>query len=239
MLLIPAAAMAAPASAAPDMVRYRIREGDTLFALARAHFRAIGDYHAVQKLNRIADPYRLPVGQTLTVPKALLRYRPIEARVLAWRGDVRILRGGRPVAAAVDTAVREGDLLQTGANAFVSLGLPDDSVVALPSQSRLRVARLRRYALIDAVEREFDVLSGRARGVVEPLKKPVDDFRFVTPSAVSAVRGTELRVAYDPATGRAATEVLEGHVAVRGGARSVTVDAGRGVVAGAGGPGDP
>ncbi|MET0365284.1 MAG: FecR domain-containing protein [Sphingobium sp.] len=239
ILFAAAAIVATPVSAAPDALRYQVRQGDNLFALARSYLRNIRDYRAVQRLNRVTDPYRLPVRQYLTVPKALLRFAPIEAHVLAWRGDVRITRGGRTVPTAVDAVVREGDMFQTGANAFVSLGLPDDSVIALPSQTQLRVARLRHYALNDVVERQFDVLSGRARGVVEPLKKAQDDFRFVTPSAVSAVRGTELRVAYDPTSQRGATEVLEGHVSVESGARAVMVDAGRGVVAGAGGPGEP
>ncbi|HEX7874377.1 MAG TPA: FecR domain-containing protein [Sphingobium sp.] len=234
-----APAAAPPVAASSDTIRYQVRQGDNLFALARSYLRNIGDYRAIQKLNRVSSPYQLPVSQYLTVPKSLLRFTPIEAHVLAWRGDVRITRGGRTVATAVDAVVREGDMLQTGANAFVSLGLPDDSVIALPSQSQLRVARLRQYVLNAIVERQFDVLSGRARGVVEPLKKAQDDFRFVTPSAVSAVRGTELRVAYDPTSQRGATEVLEGHVSVEGAARAVMVDAGRGVVAGAGGPGEP
>jgi hypothetical protein len=238
--LLFAAVPLAPASAAPaDLVRYEVRKGDNLFALARSYLRSLGDYRAVQTLNHIADPYQVPVGRTLLIPRSLLRFTPIEARVLAWRGDVRITHGGRTVATAVDAVVREGDAIETGANAFLSLGLPDDSVVALPSQSQLRIARLRQYVMMSAVEREFDILSGRARAVVTPLKKPEDQFRFVTPSAVSAVRGTELRVAYDPASKRAATEVLEGHVAVGGGGRDVMVDAGRGVVAGAGGPGEP
>ncbi|HEX7858278.1 MAG TPA: FecR domain-containing protein [Sphingobium sp.] len=240
LLLISVAVPVVPALAAPsDMVRYQVRQGDNLFALARAYFRNIDDYRIVQKLNRVANPYQLPVGQSLLIPRALLRYKPIEARVLAWRGDVRITHGGRPVTTAVDAVLREGDAIQTGANAFLSLGLPDDSVVALPSQSQLRVTRLRQYGMTNALERQFDIVSGRARAVVTPLKKPEDAFRFVTPSAVSAVRGTELRVAYDPAAKRGTTEVLEGHVAVDGSGRAVMVDAGRGVVAGAGGPGEP
>lgn len=226
------------AHAEPDTVRYQVRQGDNLFALARAYLRNIGDYRAVQRLNHVADPLAVPVGRSLTIPRALLRYKPIEAHVLAWRGDVRIVRGGQPAPLAIDAVVREGDAIETGANAFISLGLPDDSVVALPSQSQLRVARLRQYALAGAVERQFDVLAGRARAVVTPLKEQ-DRFRVVTPSAVSAVRGTELRVAWDPKAERGATEVLEGHVAVDGSSRAVMVDAGRGVVAGRDGPGEP
>lgn len=237
-IMATAPVLAAPA-AQPDAVSYQVRKGDNLFSLARAYLRSAGDYRAVQRLNHVADPHSLPVGRTLIVPRALLRFKPIEARVLAWRGDVRIMRAGRPAQVAVDAVVQEGDAIETGANAFLSLGLPDDSIVALPSQSQLRVARMRRYAMGDAVERQFDVVAGRARAVVTPLRKADDQFRVVTPSAVSAVRGTELRVAYDPKAARGATEVLDGHVAVAGGARSVMVDAGRGVVAGADGPGEP
>lgn len=226
-----AASPQAAANPKTDNVRYEVKAGDDLYGLARLYFRSITDYRTVQRLNRVADPHRIPVRRTLLIPKAVLRFKPLEARVIAFRGDVRIARGGVAQPGTVGAVVREGDAIQTGTNAFVSLGLPDDSVVSLPSRSEVRVARLRQWYLTNNIERLFELVTGRVRGLVEPLKKPGDDFRFATPSAVSAVRGTELRVVYDAATSRSATEVVKGHVGVSAGAEEAAVMAGSGVIA--------
>jgi hypothetical protein len=108
----------------------------------------------------------------------------------------------------------EGSSIQTGANAFISLGLPDGSVVTMPSQTNVNIGWLRRMPLTGTVERRFDVKAGRMRAVVTPMTDPRSSFRVTTPAAVSAVRGTEFRVSYDPALERGATEVLTGKVAV-------------------------
>lgn len=213
-----AALPAAPAMAAPvagasqpaDIVLYRMARGDNLYTLAEHHLRRPGDYLAVQRLNRIADPRRIPVGTVLRIPKALLRFTALEAQILAFRGAVSIRRDGAEVPIAVGTRTREGDELVTGTNGFVSLGLPDRSTVSLPSQSRVTVQRLRRFSLTGGVDRLFAIGAGRARTVVTPMDATKDDFRFSTPAAVSAVRGTEFRMAY--VEGRSTMEVLHGVV---------------------------
>lgn len=214
-LLFAVALQAAPASAQPAqepaIVLYQMREGDNLYVLAERHFRRTGDYAVVQRLNGIRDPRRIAIGRTLRIPKRLLRYEPVAARIISFRGNVRLHRDGRDLPVEPGMAVREGDELATGANSFVSLGLPDRSAVALPSQSRVRVDRLRRFSLTGAVERLFSVEQGRARAVVSPLDE-ADEFHVTTPISVSAVRGTEFRVRYAADAERAITETLSGEV---------------------------
>lgn len=221
--------LAFPAHAAEEMVRYDVRAGDNLFNLARDNFRNIGDYKRVQTLNRIVYPRRIPIHRILLIPRSLLRFDLLQARVITFRGDARLLHAGRFSAIGVGTMVQEGDEIVTGPGAFVSLSQPDASIVTLPTRSHVRVARLRKWALIDATDRVFQIVSGRVRGIVTPLKGPMDNFRFETPNAVSAVRGTELRVAYDPSSGRSTTEVLEGHVEVSNTQSKRLVDPGQGV----------
>ena len=214
-LLFAFALQAAPASAQPaeepEVVLYQMRKGDNLYALAERHFRRIGDYAVVQRLNDIRYPRRIAIGRTVRIPKRLLRYESVAARIISFRGNVRLHRDGRELPVSAGMVVREGDELATGANSFVSLGLPDRSAVALPSQSRVRVDRLRKFSLTGAVERRFSVEQGRARAVVSPLDE-TDEFHVTTPISVSAVRGTEFRVRYDAAAGRAITETLSGEV---------------------------
>ncbi|SBV35064.1 Peptidoglycan binding domain/FecR protein [uncultured Sphingopyxis sp.] len=207
--------LSAPAAAAAKRARepfilYRVAKGDNLYDLARRHLRHTGDFRNIQRLNRIEDPRRIRIGTLLRIPRHLLRFMPLEARILAHRGPVIIRRGGRDLPVAVGIAAKEGDELLTGTGGFVSIGLPDRSIVSLPSQSRVELHRLRRLSLTGALERLFVLKSGRARAIVTPMNRDKDDFRFSTPLAVSAVRGTEFRIAYDDR--RSTAEVLDGTV---------------------------
>ncbi|WP_114953925.1 FecR domain-containing protein [Sphingosinicella terrae] len=216
-----------------EMVAYTTKAGDNLYTLARRYFIRVHDYVEVQRLNRVANPYRLPTNRQLRIPRRLLRYEPLTARVAAFRGDVRVSRGGRVAPTAVGTVVGEGDSLLTGPNSFVTLRLADGSLVALPSQSRVLVRRLRRLLLTGEIEREFMLENGRARAVVTPMDETPGDFRVSTPVAISAVRGTEFRARYDADGRSGSTEVIEGEVGVSdpAGRASVSVTAGFGAVA--------
>ncbi|GGB89872.1 peptidoglycan-binding protein LysM [Novosphingobium endophyticum] len=246
LLLLPsigaaASPRAAPAAVPTDPVLYTTRAGDNLYTLARRYFTRIEDYVRVQRLNHVSDPYRLPVGRVLRIPRALLRFEPLTATVIAHRGPVAIRSGGQVRAVKAGSTVREGDQIVTANNAFVSLRLPDSSVVSLPSQSQVGVRRLRRILLTGGIERLFALERGRARAIVTPAANDDDSFRVSTPVAVSAVRGTEFRARYDEEAARAATEVLEGRVsvAVEGAEqKALTVAAGFGTVATASGTAD-
>lgn len=216
------------------VVVYSVREGDTLFALADRYFLKPGDAVTVQRINRIAEPRRIPVGFRLRVPWRLLRQEPIEARVRTFSGPVRIVTAGRSADATPGMTLGEGSDVETGANAFVTLDLPDGSAISLPSQSRVRIGLMRKTMLTGSVERRFDIQAGRARAVVTPMTDPHSSFRVSTPVAVSAVRGTEFRMGYDPEQNRATTEVIVGKVAVSSSdakAASMLVPAGFGAVA--------
>ena len=194
-----------------EVVLYPMREGDSLYELAQQHFRRIEDYAIVQRLNRIGNPRRIAIGRSIRIPKHLLRYEPVTAHIISFRGAVQLRRDGRLLTVSPGMAVHEGDELATAANSFVSMGLPDQSAVALPSQSRVTVRRLRKLSLTGAVERLFAVEQGRAKAIVSPLNE-ADEFRISTPISVSAVRGTEFRIRYDAAGKQAATETLSGEV---------------------------
>lgn len=223
---------AATAKNADTVVRYRVQKGDTLIDLAEQHFRRTADHMIVRRLNRLADPKRMQAHSIILIPKSLLRYEAVEAKVLTFRGNASVRQLGRSRRAFVGMTVAEGDVLSTPANASLSLGFPDKSVVTLPSQSQMRIERLRAQSLTNTVEREFQILDGQVRGAITPMTSPDDSLRFRTPNTVSAVRGTQLRVSYSPATMRSSTEVLEGRVEVgdADGKAVESLDAGFGLI---------
>ncbi|KQX19409.1 MULTISPECIES: FecR domain-containing protein [unclassified Sphingomonas] len=216
MFLVAAALLAAvPAHAQPaaePLFRYTVLPDDTLSGLAKA-FLVGGDYLEVQRLNKVADPRRLPIGSVLLIPDRLLRTVPVVAQVVAFRGAVTI--DGRQ--AELGSEVRQGMRVETGANASVAIAMPDGSSIALPSQSRIRVDKLRRILLTGGLDRNFKLEAGRSRSSVTPMKDPASNFRVTTPLSVAAVRGTDFRVGIDESGGTALTEVVGGTVGVEAG----------------------
>jgi hypothetical protein len=193
-----------------EPLRYRVREGDTLPSLGARYF-LNNDYRAVLRYNRIANPAQLTVGSTLLIPEEILRTEPIAAQVSSFRGNVQI--NGKQV--EVGSRVAENARVETGANAFLTISMPDGSSISLPSQSRIIVVHMRRILLTGMLDRDFRLEAGRSRSSVTPMTDPDSRFRVTTPLSVAAVRGTDFRVGVDPA-GRSLTEVVGGTVAVKG-----------------------
>ena len=224
------------AEQADTMTVYTVRDGDNLFSLATRYFNKIPDYREVQRLNHIADPYRIPVGTRIRIPTRILRQLRVAGAVVSARGQTLVVtaRNRRPL--SVGDRVSEGDRIVTGPNSFVTLRLEDGTLVNLPSRSITAVRMLRRTLLTGRVERLFWLEEGRINASVQKILDK-QNFRIETPVSVSAVRGTEYRVSFDMDNRKASTEVLEGIVAVQGGDKGAAAAAriGEGIIAGPGG----
>lgn len=230
LALLAVQAPAAPPASSGE-IRYTVKRGDTLIGLAARGFKREGDYRVAQQRNRIANPRRLRPGSILHIPIGILRVQPIDAKVIAFRGGATVAG----TAARVGMPVRQGNLLATGADAFLTIELADGSLLTLPSRSTVKVAELHRILLTSTIIKRFDLVTGRTETEVPKAVQPSDRFEVRTPVSVAAVRGTRFRVTFgDNASG---TGVLEGNVHVDAGERSVDVPVGTGVVATVAGPG--
>jgi hypothetical protein len=108
----------------------------------------------------------------------------------------------------------EGQRLHTGEGAFATFEMADDSRVTLPSNTSLRIDRMRQTILNNAPQRVFQMDKGRGTISATPNSNPNAKFEVRTPVSISAVRGTEFRVGQDPSGAKAQTEVLKGAVGV-------------------------
>jgi hypothetical protein len=205
-------------------VSYTVRNGDNLYNLALHYMRRLDDYRVVQRLNRVRDPYRVLVARTLLIPRSLLKSDPLEAKVIAFRGSTSI--NDRP--GALGMTLGEGGRIRTGANAFLSIALADGSTITLPSQSVIRIERLRRLRLTGEMERLFRLEDGRSQTEVTPRTNDRDRFEIRTPVSVAAVRGTDFRVAVLDGGKAATTEVLGGHVGLASAGAETLLDPGLG-----------
>lgn len=208
-------AVASPAyAAADDAIVYEVKRGDSLFSLGKKYFLQSADYAAVQKINDIKNPKAIPVGKKIRIARRYLKYQPSVARIISVRGNVSHVFGGNQTSSATGVTLGEGAVLKTAGSSFATISLENGSRVSLPSNSDLRIVRLRRYLIDSSLDYDFEVGRGAARSKVAPLTNRNDRYNVKTPKAVSAVRGTEFQSRYDEATGADYSEVTEGAVAV-------------------------
>ena len=153
----------------------------------------------VERLNAVADTFKMPVGSVLRIPTRLLKSEPVTLTATSVSGSVTLVASnGRAGALSKGDVVREGDRIMTAANAFATLTEADGSRVALPSHTTLQVTVLRRVLLEGSAKSQFSIESGRSEMSITPMRRQSDRFEIRTPAAVAAVRGTEFRVNYDP-----------------------------------------
>lgn len=200
-----------PVSTDGSSVIYSVKPGENLYALARKYLLRTDDYRAVQKFNHIANAQRVPVGTQLRVPVALLRATPLTARLTAFHGAVRLNVDNRDVAPVLGMELATGAVVETGADGFVSLTLPNGSRTSIPTRSRLRIVNLRRFLLTNEIDYDLGVEAGKVETRATHIRPGDGSFRVRTPRAVAAVRGTEFRVGLDD--DRSLAEVLDGTVA--------------------------
>ncbi len=207
------AAGAEPVTVNRASIVYATRAGDTLMSIAERFTTRIDHWQTLGKVNNITNDAAIPIGTPITIPADLLQDEPSEARVIALSGSITASsQEGQPLLLGLGTKITEGMQIDTGNNSFLTLELPDQSRVSLPSNSRIRVAKLRMARYTKSPRTEILLLNGKVESKVAPLEQNKGRFEVRTPMAVAGVRGTQFRVGIG-ANGMA-TEVLSGKVEV-------------------------
>lgn len=232
-LLLALIALPVAAAEAPVYHRYTTEAGDTLIGIGETILRSPGDWRRVQRINRVANPYRMPVGTVLRIPVSLMRSDPVTARVSRIQGDVSGRRGPLEAGATIGS----GDEIVTGENGSTTIELSDGSLLTLQPGSRLSVQSLEVLRGTSQQDAELRLHSGRVESQAAKQRGPAARFRILTPTAAVGVRGTRFRVGAEepgaqPGTTRA--EVTDGAVGVEAGNNSLALKEGFGVVAAAG-----
>ncbi|MGB7374607.1 FecR domain-containing protein [Pontixanthobacter sp.] len=222
---------ASPALADDDgVITYRVAQGDTLIGLASKYMLDERSVEIVRQLNRVDHPTKMQTGTMLRIPRAQLRSVPVLLRVQNATGPVTLITGGARAPALRGATVKQGMEIETGRKGFVALVGTRGALVTLPSRSHARLRSAKRYVINNALDIDFEIISGRS-SIRAPKLRSQERFRTRTPVAVSAVRGTEFRVGFDPDTALATTEVVEGAVVISDDAAQATAPAGFGVTA--------
>jgi hypothetical protein len=208
------AAAAASQAAVDAPVAYVVKPGDTLSQVAERYIVPSHGWRDLQRLWHLPDPQRLPPRRTLAIPRSWLRSVPEKAQFASVRGTVTVRFGRRTVPASLGTSVSEGAEIETAANSFATLVLPNGSRVALPSQSRVAFVRLRRLVINRAIDYRMALKGGKIDTKAAPITVPGGELIIGTPLTMTAVRGTEYQIGYDAGERSSGTGVFEGTVTV-------------------------
>ena len=213
-LFLPFDAHARPLGAQGDDFLYQVEPGDTLEQLARRYTLRAEHWPALQRLNQVDDPYRLPIGKVLRIPLSLIPERPATATVIHVVGSV--MADGRAVKPG--DVLRAGQSLRSAGDGAATLRLEDQSLLTLPPGTTLRIRHLQAFQGPGLTDTQVDIDRGTLESTVAPAGTGVGRFEVRTPATVTGVRGTRLRIHADASGSR--HEVLHGGAAIEGPART-------------------
>ncbi len=220
------------ASSAPVWL-YSVRPGDTLITLGQRHLVEPQRWDVVQRLNRIADPHRIPPGTVLRIPASMLRSSPGQAALKTVHGSVQWREsGGTWKTASTGQALPVGAELQTGALASATLELANGTQLRVHPGSTLVLDTISLYANGLMADTRVRLLQGQTEITDNPGRRTQQNLRVLTPSAQAVVRGTVFRVGVE--AGQTREETLEGSVDVDATGKTVVVGPGFGTLARAG-----
>ena len=191
--------------------RYSVRPGDNLIQFSNRYLLNPDDWRTLQNLNRIKNPYRMPIGSVLRVPLILMKQVPASAEVALATGKVGILKVDNSVQMlALGQQLSAGTVLVTGDNSKLNIKLADGSIVSMQPNSTLTLDTLSMYSGGGMVDTKLRLQQGKLEAEANPAHVQGNQMQIITPTAVAAVRGTKFRVTSDDISIR--QETLEGKV---------------------------
>ena len=135
--------------------------------------------------------------------------QPVSMVITFTSGDVKVVRDGKEVAAAIGMIVYEKDLIKTE-NGTVDLQTRTGSAVRVREMTSLTVSKI---AGTDGGNTQLNIDHG---GMLANVKKASanEGFNVATPTAIAGVRGTTFSVEVDPFEKTSNVKVLDGKVAM-------------------------
>ncbi len=220
---------------------YQTYPGDTLTNIAGRYLANPDDWPALKLRNvtnaemgsalstrgNIVDPAKLLApGISVSMPLRLMRNGVASAKIASLKGKVeRVAADGSAKQIDSSVVINQGDTLRTGDASTVLLQFADGSQAFMLANSKMTMTELRAYTTTGIADTRLKLDSGRIETAVKPLINGAR-YEVQTPATQIGVRGTNFRVAADPAFGR--TEVIEGKVATEASAQKVDLPAGFG-----------
>ncbi|MCW8974650.1 MAG: FecR domain-containing protein [Sedimenticola sp.] len=197
---------------------YTVVPGDNLWNFCEKYLHKVGYWKKIQQINNIKRPRRMQPGTQVRVPMEWIKHNAAHAEVVTARGKASLIKadGTRIDTLTPGTRILLGDRLETGSESNVAVRFADNSLITLHAESTIRFDHLSAYGETGMVDSRLHLMKGRGDTRITPASGPGSRFEIHTPSAISAVRGTEYRLSSSDVNDASTFEVLKGRVAVSG-----------------------
>ena len=223
--------MSANTALAADWV-YTVRPGDHLWNITERYTKSLDYWKPLLRLNKLERPREMPPGTRIRIPVRWLKLQPVPANVVTVSGEARRIRdpGGSTVPLEAGMELELGDIIETSPNGSLTLEFADGSQLLVRPDTRLSLDTIRAYEGTGMVDTRMGLERGKVESDVEPSVGPGTRFEIHTPTAITSVRGTRLRVGTSDAGQATQVEVVQGRVGVSGSGRSRALNEGFGTV---------
>jgi len=207
---------------------YTFTKGDNLWNITEKYLVGMEYWRKLQKLNDVTRPKQMPPGTRIRIPEHWLKIEAAEARVKDSLGSNTYIPEGdtKGLQLTEDTLLRAGDevVIREGGNALLEFA--DGSLLQLADSTQLLLQRVIRIADTGKADTRTLLKNGRAEIKV---KTGGTRFEIRTPSASTAVRGTDFRTRVEPEDNNLSrVEAIKGVVGVSGSGRTRELKAGFG-----------
>lgn len=230
----------AQSKATKDLVHV-LKKGENIWTLSHAYLSQPSRWRELQHYNGVRKDRALPAGTPVRIPIQWLKQVDLLVDVLSVTGQAQWTRRGvAPMQKLVaGMQLKNGDQLVTLAQSFVTLRVPDGSIVQVAHSSALAI-RAVQYLGTAVTEVSFVLDRGRVETLVVPVRNPDSVYEIRTPVAQLGVRGTRFRVSASDDRQSSRAEVETGQVAASNPTLAtpgvVNLDAGFGTLVRAGEP---
>jgi|GEM_PF-163313 len=227
--------LANPAAAAepePEWL-YAINPGDTLTSIAADYLANPNDWLQLQKINFVTQPRRLIPGTMLRLPVALLKREAAIAEVIHIQGKVtHTPKNKRPQNLVAGTRLEVGDMIETSADANVSMRFVDGSRLLLTQNTQVSLVEMILFGKTGMANTVIELNRGSLDTRVAKQQKPSARYEIKSRALNLAVRGTDFRAHVSDTDPVSRSEVLDGTVQASGtSGKPVAVSAGFGTIA--------
>ncbi len=209
---------------------YTTVQGDNLWDLSKTHLDTVMRFKQIKTINGVKVPKQLQPGTKLRIPMQWIRSNPTSAEILEVHGNIKIQRNKGAIEKTVIPGIKLnlGDRVKSGANSSVAIRFADNSILTLHQNSVIVFDHLSAHGTTGMVDTRMHLLKGRLDTRVTPAVGPGSRFEIKTPSAISAVRGTEYRASIINVQNTSNIEVLKGKVQVSSVTKKKLIKAGFG-----------
>lgn len=230
-------AYSASAQENPRLVAFEMRPGDTLWDIARNHLDLPTRWQDVMDVNGISKPGDLTVGEPVRIDESWFQISAMELEVTEIVGVVEITRDGETSLLAKGLLDDPGQtIIQSHDESRTKLTFDNGCTIILAPGSVLVLDRVRYLGNGLIPDIAVTLESGNAEVAYPKVDINRGRLNIKTRAAITSVRGTEFRVAFDAESGRAKGESLSGLVAFGADEQIVELPANFGSVAPVGEP---